>query len=299
MSVISPNIAESLNEFAETSVLEFDEDLSKMIQTAVTERLEIEILPKVPLTEMYTDFPRSFLHFSSQEIYEEISAIDFHFIARIQLIECFDQNWNKEKTRHLSPNILEVVSFSANMTVFVAHEILKQETVQNRAEALALFIRVAKDCYDKKNFNGVFSIMSGLLCTPIFRLKQSWGVIRKEKAYKKESQDFSLLEEFAEPNGNYSFYRNYLQSCNPPLIPFLGMYLTDLTFIDQGNTDDIDGMIHYEKYRMMGAIYSDIKRYPKGYEEFKPNRIFYPATIEENELYDLSLRVEPKESAPE
>jgi hypothetical protein len=43
--------------------------------------------------------------------------------------------------------------------------------------------------------------------------------------------------------------RNAIKSVNPPLIPYLGMYQTDLLMIDQGNPDEVAGLINYTKYR--------------------------------------------------
>ena len=42
-----------------------------------------------------------------------------------------------------------------------------------------------------------------------------------------------------------------LKECSRPCIPYMGMYLTDLTFIEEGNKDSGD-QINFNKRRMVG-----------------------------------------------
>ena len=36
---------------------------------------------------------------------------------------------------------------------------------------------------------------------------------------------------------NCKIYRETLKKINPPCLPYMGVYLTDLTFIEEGNAD--------------------------------------------------------------
>ena len=42
-------------------------------------------------------------------------------------------------------------------------------------------------------------------------------------------------------------YRNHLHTLNPPCVPYVGVYLTDLTFLEDGNPDLIEGLISWSK----------------------------------------------------
>jgi len=43
-----------------------------------------------------------------------------------------------------------------------------------------------------------------------------------------------------------------IHSCNPPCVPYLGMYLTDLAFIEEGTPNFTEeGLVNFSKMRMV------------------------------------------------
>ncbi len=84
-----------------------------------------------------------------------------------------------------------------------------------------------------------------------------------------------------------------------PCIPYLGCYLGDLTFVDEGNPDMVDGLINFEK-RL------DIWRYIQEVESYKKEPFQWPQVeplhslltslpaFGDKELYGLSLMVEKR-----
>ena len=70
---------------------------------------------------------------------------------------------------------------------------------------------------------------------------------------------FSELDQLTEATKSYQNMRSAIRNCEPPLIPYLGMYQTDLIMIDGGNPDEINGLINYYKY--MESIRDIIKVY--------------------------------------
>ena len=62
----------------------------------------------------------------------------------------------------------------------------------------------------------------------------------------------SRLQKLVSFEGNFRNLRDTLHRCDPPCIPYLGMYLTELSFIEEGTpnfTDD--GLLNFAKMRMV------------------------------------------------
>lgn len=53
-------------------------------------------------------------------------------------------------------------------------------------------------------------------------------------------------------DGRFRALRDALHRCDPPCIPYLGLYLTDLSFIEEGTpTFTPDGLLNFSKMRMV------------------------------------------------
>jgi hypothetical protein len=70
-------------------------------------------------------------------------------------------------------------------------------------------------------------ITSGLENSAVYRLKKTWKNVSR-----KSMNTFQELRKLNSTKGNYKELRNAIHGSNPPLIPFLGMYLSDLTFVE-------------------------------------------------------------------
>lgn len=53
-------------------------------------------------------------------------------------------------------------------------------------------------------------------------------------------------------DGRFRNLRDALRRCDPPCIPYLGVYLTDLSFIEEGTPNFTeDGLLNFSKMRMV------------------------------------------------
>ncbi len=60
-------------------------------------------------------------------------------------------------------------------------------------------------------------------------------------------------------DGNYRNFRKYLKSCGPPRIPYIGVFLMDMTFINDGNPDFTHEIINFSKRRFFSRVLREIK----------------------------------------
>ena len=74
--------------------------------------------------------------------------------------------------------------------------------------------------------------------------------------------------------------------------------MTDITFIEDGNPDYIQGLINYRKRELVYNVIRDIQQYQqRGYPEGMINIAYFLTELpsnDENSLYDLSLIEEPR-----
>ena len=93
-------------------------------------------------------------------------------------------------------------------------------------------IQVALECRNLQNWSSVVQIRAAFNSAPIHRLKKSFAEIPSDLL-----AEWKEVEGLTAPDGNYHKLRSVVESCQPPCVPYLGVYLSDLTFIDDGNKD--------------------------------------------------------------
>ncbi|MBZ3883318.1 Rap guanine nucleotide exchange factor 2 [Sciurus carolinensis] len=89
---------------------------------------------------------------------------------------------------------------------------------------------------------------SGLNLVPVARQRATW-----EKLPNKYEKLFQDLQDLFDPSRNMAKYCHVLKSQNlqPPIIPLFPVIKKDLTFLHEGNHSKVDGLIKFEKLRMI------------------------------------------------
>ena len=66
-------------------------------------------------------------------------------------------------------------------------------------------------------------------------------------------QTIDKLQNLVSAEGRFRNIRDALHRSDPPLIPFVGMYLTDLSNIEEANPDFTEdgGLLNFSKMRMV------------------------------------------------
>jgi len=183
---------------------------------------------------------------------EQLCLYDFKLMKNIHPIEYLNQIWGNKENED-SPCLNFFISRFNLESFWAATEVLKEEDLKKRIEALKKIILVTKSCLDNNNFFSTFALMSGLSTNAVQRLKKTWeGLPSKVKS------TFTEMEKLMDPSRNMRNYRMELESKEPPIIPFLPIYLKDLTFINDGNQSKVDNMINFDKLRMMSSRVHDL-----------------------------------------
>jgi len=168
-----------------------------------------------------------------------------------------------------------------------------------RTKLYSKFIDIAWCCYEMNNFSATFSIMAGLDNSSVFRLKYT-----KEKVKESRVNKYQTLKDLSDSSQSHKSYRDYLSRVAPPSIPHIGILLTDLTFIEDGNTDIIDNkLINFHKRRLViKNIYSFNlnQTTPYNYHRVEAIQDLIKREMEiaegmtDDELFNISMIIEPR-----
>ncbi|KAJ3064993.1 Rap guanine nucleotide exchange factor 2 [Podochytrium sp. JEL0797] len=234
------------------------------------------------------------LDLTPEVLSQQICIHDFKLFQNIHPIEFLHQIWGSD--REMTPYLNFFIDRFDKESYWVATEIVMQKDLKKRTKVLQNFILTTKACQEANNFFSLFSLMSGLGLSPVSRLKKTWEALPE-----KTKSVYEELEKIIDPSRNMKNYRDLLIKAVPPIVPFLPIYLKDLTFMNDGNAKIVEGMINFEKLRMMGNRVQDIiSLVAVDYKyEAKPHIQNYIAKppIEKNmpKLKEMSLECEKSE----
>uniref|UniRef100_A0A8C7UJ98 Rap guanine nucleotide exchange factor 2 n=1 Tax=Oncorhynchus mykiss TaxID=8022 RepID=A0A8C7UJ98_ONCMY len=189
----------------------------------------------------------SLLQLSTVEVATQLSMRAFELFCAIEPTEYIDDLFKlKSKTGSFCLKRFEEVINQE--TFWVASEVIREPNQLKRMKIVKHFIKIALHCRECKNFNSMFAIISGLNLAPVSRLRGTW-----EKLPSKYEKLFGDLQDLFDPSRNMAKYRNVLnnQNLQPPIIPLFPVIKKDLTFLHEGNDSKVDGLVNFEKLRMI------------------------------------------------
>ncbi|XP_036166111.1 ras-specific guanine nucleotide-releasing factor 2 isoform X1 [Myotis myotis] len=245
-----------------------------------------------------TDCPKAecFETLPAMELAEQITLLDHIVFRSIPYEEFLGQGWMKLDKNERTPYIMKTSQHFNDMSNLVASQIMNYADISSRANAIEKWVAVADICRCLHNYNGMLEITSALNRTAIYRLKKTWAKVSKQT---KALMD--KLQKTVSSEGRFKNLRETLKNCNPPAVPYLGMYLTDLAFIEEGTPNFTEeGLVNFSKMRMISHIIREIRQFQQtSYRiDHQPKVTQYlldkALIIDEDTLYELSLKVEPR-----
>ncbi|KAM4875523.1 ras-specific guanine nucleotide-releasing factor 2 isoform 2-T2 [Thomomys bottae] len=237
-----------------------------------------------------TDCPKAecFESLSAMEMAEQITLLDHIVFRSIPYEEFLGQGWMKLDKNERTPYIMKTSQHF--------NDIMNYADISSRANAIEKWVAVADICRCLHNYNGVLEITSALNRSAIYRLKKTWAKVSKQT---KALMD--KLQKTVSSEGRFKNLRETLKNCNPPAVPYLGMYLTDLAFIEEGTPNFTEeGLVNFSKMRMISHIIREIRQFQQtSYRiDHQPKVTQYlldkALIIDEDTLYELSLKIEPR-----
>ncbi|KAH0832197.1 hypothetical protein J3R83DRAFT_13116 [Lanmaoa asiatica] len=198
------------------------------------------------------------------ELARQLTILESQLYQRIRPMECLSRS-REQKTDH-NDNIARVIQTSNRIANWVADAVLAHEDSKKRAIVLKHFILTADRCRFLHNYSSMVAIVSGLNSPPIRRLKRSW-----EQVNSRHMTQLNTCEMTIDSGKNFTNYRSTLAKVAPPCVPFIGVLLTTLTFIQDGSKDTLPGnLVNFRKRQKASEVIQDIQRWQTLPHHFHP-----------------------------
>eukprot|EP01114_Cavostelium_apophysatum_P014905 TRINITY_DN3971_c0_g1_i2.p1 TRINITY_DN3971_c0_g1~~TRINITY_DN3971_c0_g1_i2.p1 ORF type:complete len:622 (-),score=142.26 TRINITY_DN3971_c0_g1_i2:1171-3003(-) len=198
----------------------------------------------------------NFFDVDDEEIARQITLLDFNMFARITPSELLNQSWSKPDMQHRSPHVLAMIDRFNNLSQWVATMIVKIENVKIRAKMMIKCINIMKHLKAMNNFSSLLAFIAGFNNAAVSRLMST-----KSQLSTKLQEELESFEKLMSGEKSFKTYRAMLHQADPPMVPYLGVYLSDLTFIEDGNLDMIGNLINFEKRFMVYRVLLEVLTY--------------------------------------
>eukprot|EP00009_Paramoeba_aestuarina_P017297 CAMPEP_0201542480 /NCGR_PEP_ID=MMETSP0161_2-20130828/72062_1 /ASSEMBLY_ACC=CAM_ASM_000251 /TAXON_ID=180227 /ORGANISM="Neoparamoeba aestuarina, Strain SoJaBio B1-5/56/2" /LENGTH=313 /DNA_ID=CAMNT_0047950141 /DNA_START=304 /DNA_END=1245 /DNA_ORIENTATION=- len=187
------------------------------------------------------------------------AAITVHEFAIFEQISAEELLWWNSKKKDQCKNVLAMISLSTKLSSWVTTEIVKKAKMSERIIVFSKFVALAEILLDLGNFSSTFSILGALSNAAIHRMKKTWSETDPEVVH-----SYEKMKAIMSHRSSYAAYRAYLKGLVPPCIPYIGISLSDLTFIDDGTADPANhDTVNFKKWKMLAGVIGELKSFQK------------------------------------
>uniref|UniRef100_F7AXB1 Ras-GEF domain-containing protein n=1 Tax=Ciona intestinalis TaxID=7719 RepID=F7AXB1_CIOIN len=239
------------------------------------------------------------LKVAPEEFAKQLTLLDFPIFCAIRPDELTSCGWTKKEKSKLSPNVVGMTQRFNHTSFWVIREILNASTLKIRAEVLIHFIKIAKKLVDLNNLHSLMAVVQSLSSSSIFRLTKTWALVNRH-----QKATFDRLLALVKEDDNRWMLRSHIGAIKLPCIPFLGMYLSDIMYINSAHPDT-GGLESHDRTNKMNNILRVIAEFQQSkYDHLQElphiknylNSVKYIEELQkflEEDNYKLSLKIEP------
>ncbi|KAK5576708.1 hypothetical protein RB653_007852 [Dictyostelium firmibasis] len=230
----------------------------------------IEPLTQEEIAETMVMEDKLLFNFDISDIAIQITLMEFDLFKNIKSKEFLNLAWTHktEKTK-LSPNIVRFIEHFNSVSFWLQTCIVKSGKIKDRVAILKKVIALADVFVQLNNYYGAMEVLSSLESSAVSRLHKTW-----EQVPQSSIQSLQSLQKLLSPAENFKNYRERISKCGSCCIPYIGLYLSDLTFIHEGNPDYYQQtqLINFSKLREVAITINTIKQFQNIFYYYEKNQ---------------------------
>ncbi|KAJ7601107.1 ras guanine nucleotide exchange factor domain-containing protein [Mycena floridula] len=194
------------------------------------------------------------IHIEPLELARQLTLFQSQLYQKIRPSECVKRVGSLREAE-CQDNITVFVQTSYQIANWIADTILSEPELQRRVDIIEHLISVADRCRTLNNFSTTIAITSGLNTATIGRLKLTWAQVSQSHKTQFAACEKCLLESTRK-------YHSFMANVNSPCIPFVGIILSTLRFIQDSKPDNLPGgLVNFQKRRKIYEVITEIQRW--------------------------------------
>ncbi|XP_063234577.1 uncharacterized protein LOC134537742 [Bacillus rossius redtenbacheri] len=177
------------------------------------------------LNALRNDLTLSSWEFDSQTFAYQLTIIDRNLFLRLPATEL--EIVLQQRSSKNAFNIRAAMWFSTRVASLVTSQILDEKSRKVRARLMCRYIDAGHKCYSMNNFQSCRNIVAGLQSPSVYRLHQTWAVVRRHHA-SRYRMFARMCRHYSGPPSRACREELAKASAGLPLLPHLGGLLARL-----------------------------------------------------------------------
>ncbi|KAI9209024.1 ras guanine nucleotide exchange factor domain-containing protein [Polychytrium aggregatum] len=246
--------------------------------------------------EEYNARCKALLKIDADQIAQQLNLIDFDYFQKIQPRDLVEHIWNKKSNSQYSNSVAASIAHFNFIASWAKSLVLSQKKPKARAVIMLKLMRVALYLRNFNNFNSAMALVAALSSGPIQRLRLTQHYYYDQPTH----QNFRKLEMMFTSERSFGIYRAVFRMSPLPAIPYLGVFLRDLVYLEECYRDfKEDGTLNLGKFIAIGDVIlmlMSIKARPYT-EKVNPeivSLILGKAVLSDEDCYTISQQLEPR-----
>ncbi|KAJ3191618.1 hypothetical protein HK101_007556 [Irineochytrium annulatum] len=244
-----------------------------------------------------------FLDLNEELVVQQLNLVEGDIFGAIGPRDLLHSLWSRVNRGQHAPTVAASIRHFNYVSSWVVTTVLSSPSPAIRASLLLKFMRIAHSLRLANNFNTLMAVLAGLSSTPLQRLRATHRLIPDiDPSAPGIQRAHRVLERLMSSERSFAGYRQALRRAEMPCIPYLGVFLRDLLYIDEANKDRrADGCVNLAKFLLMGDVIVMMKSFQLARHSVGVQRdptvlgvILDRPLMTDDEAYERSLELEPR-----